>query len=228
MNMKKEDMPREKLIELGASNLTDYELLAIMLGSGTKKENVVDLSIRLINEYGLSNLIKMEYNDLKKINGIKEAKASKLMSTFEIVRRVIERENKENIKSLTKPNEVYDYIISDYLLLNHEKICIIYLNSKLKVLEKSFFDGDLAIAELPIKKIIKKALNIDAYGIILIHNHPSGDINPSIQDIDSTKSLNEILSNVNIVLFDHLIISSNGKYFSFNDNNINYYNILNI
>ncbi len=225
MNMKKEDMPREKLIELGASNLTDYELLAIMLGSGTKKENVVDLSIRLINEYGLSNLIKMEYNDLKKINGIKEAKASKLMSTFEIVRRVIERENKENIKSLTKPNEVYDYIISDYLLLNHEKICIIYLNSKLKVLEKSFFDGDLAIAELPIKKIIKKALNIDAYGIILIHNHPSGDINPSIQDIDSTKSLNEILSNVNIVLFDHLIISSNGKYFSFNDNNINYYNI---
>ena len=216
--IKKEQRPRERLIEKGAKVLTDIELLAIILSFGSKKENVLELSSRLINDYGLERLLNMNYDELKQIDGIKEAKATKLMACFEIARRSIKKSNNgiEFIHSI----DVVDYIKRDYQFIQNEMYSIIYVDVKGKLLKKLFFESELSYkVSISIRSIVKEGIILNAYGIYMIHNHPSNDVRPSSSDISTTKLVFETLKSIDINLIDHIIIG-NDNYFSFYENKL--------
>ena len=211
-------LPREKLILNGSEALSDDELLAILLGYGSKDEDVFSLSKRLINDYGFTHLFNMSYNDLSKIKGIKEAKATKLLALFEIARRISKKEYLNN--PLKEPIDIYNFIISDYLFLDYEKLTVIYVNSKCNPIHKKEYSlNEASRVNFPIQTIIKHALEYNAYGIFLVHNHPSGDPKPSYEDLKSTNDTQDILKKLNIYLLDHIIISNN-KFYSINQKRI--------
>ena len=209
MNLiEKDNRPREKIINNGPFNLTDAELLAIMLGSGTKDESILDLSQRLINEYGLKELFNLNYNDLIKISGIKAAKATKLLATFEIARRAMKSIDNKII--LKEAKDVFNYIKDEYILLNEEVLTVIYTNSRLNVISKDkFSNNEMAKVNIPYKIIVNNAINKKAFGIFLIHNHPGGNILPSNADIEVLNQLKNILKPLDIHLFDSIIICDN-------------------
>ena len=215
----KDDRPREKIINKGPEYLEDYELLAIMLSSGTKDESILDLSKRLVNDYGLERLFRMKYNELKKISGIKIAKASKLMASFEIARRVLS--NEVNDIELKTSNDVFNYVKKDYMFLEYERITLILVNSKLRIINKKIYeDKEYDKVEFKIKDIIKYSIDNNAFGIFIIHNHPTGNVKPSISDIEVTNNLINTCKNIGIHFFDHLIVSGN-NFYSFSDSKFN-------
>ena len=205
-------LPREKMIIDGPKELTDEELLAIMLSSGTKNENVFDMSKRLIKEYGFSRLFKMNYDELSKIPGIKKAKATKLMANFEITRRIIE--NKTSDIRLLESIDVFHYIYPDYIDLDYELLSVIYVDIKMSVIKIDKYTDKLkSKLKIPFRNIINNALNLNVFGFFLVHNHPAGNINPSNEDINETNELLKICNQIGIILFDHIIISK-GTYLS--------------
>lgn len=209
-------LPREKIIKDGPSELSDDELLAIMLSSGTKNEDVFSMSKRLIQDYGFASLMRLDYNELSKIPGIKMAKGAKLLAIFEIARRVISEEN--NKKCLNDAKGLFEYVYPFYYGIKKEVLMIIGVNSRLKVLNlKKYTSDSYNEINIPIKEIIKDILQMDPYGVFIIHNHPGGNINPSTADIKYTIELGKTLDALNILLLDHLIIS-NDTYYSFNEN----------
>jgi len=211
----KEERPREKLINKGVKSLSNSELLAIMLDYGTKEESVLDLSNRLIKEYGFSRLFYSSYSELKQIKGIKEAKACKLMALFEIARRIGE-DSKRNI-TLNFPEDVFNYVKNDYLFYNIEMVSVIYIDKLCRVIGKKQFESNDSLKTIfPIKDIVAEALNNKAFGLFVVHNHPSGDLKPSKEDINTTKMLKNILDNLNIMLMDHIIIGKDNYLSIFN------------
>jgi len=210
-----DERPREKMIKEGPETLSEVELLAIMLSSGNKNESVMELSERLINDYGIDRLFRMNYDELKNISGIKLAKASKLIATFEIARRILE--SNTNDIELKKAKDVFRYVRSHYSFLEYEKLMVILVNSKLRVIDKATFtDNKYDTIDFKMKEIIKFAIDKDAYGIFIVHNHPSGNIKPSLKDIESTKMILNMCNMINIHFFDHLIVSDN-DYYSFSE-----------
>ena len=212
MNMK---LPREKIIEDGVDSLSDSELLAIMLGSGTKDYDVFTMSEQLIKDYGLSGLFRMNYKELSKLQGIKKAKASKIMAIFEISRRVM-REEQEKV-SIIDAKSLFEYVYPSYYGMKKEVLMVIGVDSKLKIInEKKYTSDSYSEIHVSLKDLIKDIISMDPYGVFLIHNHPGGNINPSNQDIRYTMDLGTVLKNLNILLLDHLIISLD-KYYSFSN-----------
>ena len=213
--IEEENRPREKIIEKGPIYLSDSELLAIMLGYGTKDESIMDLSSRLIKEYSLKGMFNMNYNDLIKISGIKKAKATKLLATFEIARRAMNYQDEDII--LNDSNDVFNYIKGEYILLKEEVLTVIYVNNTLKVIDKDKYTlYDSGMVDVPIKEIVANAINKKAKGIFIIHNHPGGSLNPSKNDINTTIELRDVLKALGMHLFDSIIIS-NDDYFSIDD-----------
>ncbi len=203
---------------MGAGSLSDSELLAIMLDTGTKEYNVLELADKLIEEIGLDNLLNISYNDLSKYKGIKLRKASKLLACFEIAKRCMVKNNKASF--IKSASDFYNYVKDDYLFLGVERVIVVYVDNSLKIIKKTIFNNeDVAIANLPIKTIIKEAINFNARGIFLAHNHPSGNFKPSKADLYATINLFNTLKNINIILFDHIIVSNN-TFFSFDENGI--------
>ena len=210
--IKKEDRPREKLINKGVDKLTDGELLALMLGSGSKNESVLDLSNRLVSNYGLDRLFRMNYDELKGISGIKLAKASKLIATFEIARRILS--NNVGDFELRTASDVFKYVRSNYSFLEYELLTVILVNSKLRIIDKiTYTDKKYDSINYSIKDIIKFAMDKNAYGIFLVHNHPSGTMYPSESDLKTTAKIMKLCEAMDIHFFDHIIIS-NDKYYS--------------
>ncbi len=217
-------LPREKMIINGPKELKDEELLAIMLSSGTKNENVFDMSKRLIKEYGFSRLFKMNYEELSKIPGIKKAKATKLMANFEITRRIIE--NKTSDIKLLETIDVFNYIYPDYIDIDYELLSVIYVDIKMTVIKiDKYTDLLKSKLKIPFRNIINNALNLNVFGFFLVHNHPAGNINPSKEDIIETNELLKICNQIGIILFDHIIISK-GTYLFINKylNENNFFN----
>ena len=213
--IEEENRPREKIIEKGPIYLSDSELLAIMLGYGTKDESIMDLSSRLIKEYSLKGMFNMNYNDLIKISGIKKAKATKLLATFEIARRAMNYQDEDII--LNDSKDVFNYIKGEYILLKEEVLTVIYVNNTLKVIDKDKYTlYDSGMVDVPIKEIVANAINKKAKGIFIIHNHPGGSLNPSKNDINTTIELRDVLKALGMHLFDSIIIS-NDDYFSIDD-----------
>ncbi|MBL4593943.1 MAG: DNA repair protein RadC [Flavobacteriales bacterium] len=216
-----EDRPREKLNLKGKSTLSDAELIAILIGSGNKKETAVELSKKILSSinYDLNKLGKLTIADLTKFRGIGEAKAISIIAALELGRRRKDSgiEKRASIKSSKDAYMIITDVLSD---LPHEEFWVIYLNKKNEVLKKENIskggiDGTIA----DIKIIFKHAIELLASAIILCHNHPSGNLKPSITDIKLTKKLKETGVMLDTPVLDHLIIGEK-EYFSFADKGI--------
>ena len=213
-----EDRPREKLILKGKSALSDAELIAILLGSGSSKMSAVDLAKKVLQpaSNNLHELARLTVKDLIKIKGIGEAKALTIVAALELGRRRKDLEGTEKAK-ITGSKDVYDLIKSDLLDIPHEEFWILLLNRANRVIKKvQISQGGVAGTVADPKIIFKLALDDLASGIILAHNHPSGNLTASQADLDLTKKLKEAGKLLDIQVLDHLIVAGQ-KYFSFAD-----------
>lgn len=216
-----EDRPREKMIIKGRQALSDSELIAILISSGNKTESAVDLSKRILeaNNNDLVRLGKLNINDLMLFNGIGEAKAITIIAALELGRRRKETERQELIK-ITSSKIAYDNLKHYFEDLNHEEFWIIYLNRANKIISTEKLSmGSVTGTVVEIKSIFKKGIENLASGIIVAHNHPSGNLQPSQQDIELTKRIKETGKLMEISLLDHLIITDT-SYLSFADEGI--------
>jgi DNA repair protein RadC len=213
-----EDRPREKLSMQGRRALTDAELIAILIGSGSRTETAVELSKRILHHYNndLHKLAKASIQELSNFRGIGEAKAISIIAALEIGRRRDDMEVKA-VESILSSKDAYNLMRRHLVDLNHEEFWIILLGRSSKVLGKELISkGGLSGTVADPKIIFHIALQHQASGIILIHNHPSGNLKPSQLDISLTKRLSEAGRLLDIQIFDHLIIGDTG-YYSFGD-----------
>ncbi len=216
-----EDRPREKLQLKGRQSLSNAELIAILISSGNIKETAVELSQRILMEYNndLNELGKLNVDNLIKFNGIGQAKAVSIIAALELGRRrqLFEAEKKSQIKNSADIFETIYPLIAD---LQHEEFWVLYLNKANRIIEKEKISaGGLSGTVVDVKIILKNALQKLASGIILVHNHPSGNLQPSDADISITKKLKDASKLLEISVLDHLIIGDK-NYYSFSDNGI--------
>ena len=213
-----DDRPREKLLQKGRSILSDAELVAILLGSGSRSKSALDLAKELLQsvENDLIRFSKLTSQDLMKFSGIGEAKAVTLIAALELGRR---RKTSNQIEKLkfTSSKAVYEFIAPFLLDLQHEEFHVIYLNRASQLIQhKQLSIGGMAGTVVDAKLIFNFALELKAQGLILIHNHPSGTKAPSVNDEKLTKNLVEFGKMIDLPILDHLIFTDNG-YFSFAD-----------
>lgn len=213
-----EDRPREKLVLKGKASLSDAELIAILLGTGTSKLSAVDLAKNILQSVknDLNELGRLTVKDLMKIKGIGEAKAITIISALELGRRRKDFQAEEKPR-ITGSSDVFEILKADLLDIPHEAFWILLLNRANRVIKKhQISHGGVAGTVADPKIIFKIAIEELASGIILAHNHPSGNLNASQADIDLTKKLKASGKLLDIQVLDHLIIAGK-KYFSFAD-----------
>ncbi len=213
-----EDRPRERLLKHGPRVLSDAELLAILIGSGTRDSHVFDIAHAILHTYTLTQLKELSYEKLIKIRGIKQAKACQLLTCFEIARRSSKRTIAK--ASLESPKDIYDYVYNQIYLESHEILIAILCDCKLHPIKMLIERSDSTHqVGFPAKKILTKALEFEAYAIILVHNHPSGEVTPSKADIMTTLEFQHILIPLDIILLDHLVASPS-EYYSMNEHGL--------
>lgn len=213
-----EDRPREKLLQKGTGALSDAELIAILIGSGTRKMTAVELSKLMLqqSDNNLNELARLSVKDLMKMKGIGEAKAITIIAALELGRRRKEHEPSEKPK-ITSSQAAYELLKGDLMDLRHEEFWVLLLNRANKVIKKKrVSEGGVSGTVADPKIIFKLALEEMASGVIVAHNHPSGNLTPSQSDIDLTKKLKEAGKVMEIQLLDHVIVAGN-KYMSFTD-----------
>lgn len=215
----KEDRPREKMMDKGERALTDAELLAILIGSGTSKKSAVQLMKEVLDtcDNRLSMLSKMTIEELMSFNGIGDAKAVRIKAATEIGRRRA-LEKADAINQIVTAEDVYMMMHPLMQDLTHEEFWILLLNNSARVLKKvRLSSGGLTQTAVDIRMILKEALMVDATNIIACHNHPSGSLRPSGDDINLTNKIKAAATTMNIHLLDHVIVTD-GQYYSFADN----------
>ncbi len=214
-----DDKPREKMLSKGRQSLSDSELLAILIGSGTPGISAVDLSKLILNDYNnnLNELGKAEINDfVKKYKGIGTAKAITIVAALELGRRRQHTTPLERI-AITSSKDVFNYLYGTMADLPHEEFWILLCNRSNKVMDKiQIGQGGLSSVVVDTKIIIRHALERLASAIILCHNHPSGNLKPSNEDINLTKRVKEAAALLDIRILDHIIIGDM-NYYSFAD-----------
>jgi DNA repair protein RadC len=213
-----EDRPREKLLLKGKAALSDSELIAILLGTGTASMSAVDVAKNILQAVNndLNELAQLSVKDLMKVKGIGEAKAISIVSALELGRRRKEHLVEER-PQITSSKDIFDLLKSDLLDLPHEAFWIVLLNRANRVIRKQQIShGGVAGTVADPKIIFKIALEELASGVILAHNHPSGNLTASQADVDLTKKLKESGKLLEIQVLDHLIIAGK-KYLSFAD-----------
>jgi DNA repair protein RadC len=216
-----EDRPREKLLSKGIQSLSDAELLAILIGSGSKNETAVELCKRVLSSVSnnINALGKLSIKDLMNFKGIGEAKAISIIAALELGKRrkisdIIEK------KQITTSKDAYQLFISMLGDLSYEEFWVLYLNRSNSIIHQlKLSQGGIAGTVLDIRIALKHGIEKLATGMILCHNHPSGNIQPSKSDITITKSFYDAAKLMEINLLDHLIVGD-GKYFSFADENL--------
>jgi len=216
-----DDRPREKLRSKGAENLSDSELLAILIHNGNRHKTAVDLAkeVLFLGKNSLQSLGKLSVKDLMKINGIGEAKAITIVAAMEIGRRRQANQfiNKQTVKDSQEIANYLQALLRDH---HHEIFAVVFLNranriNHFEIISEGGITGTVADPRI----ILKKALEEDAVSIILCHNHPSGNLLPSRADEDLTKKIKEAASYFDIKVLDHIIVSEDG-YYSFADEGI--------
>ena len=213
-----EDRPREKMLLKGTTALSDAELVAILIGSGTPKLSAVELSKKILQlgNNNLNELAKLSIKDLTKIKGIGEAKAITIVAALELGRRRKEKDP-EGKPQITTSKDAFDLLKGDMMDLPTEEFWVLLMNRAHRVIKKKrVSEGGVAGTVADPKVIFKMALEELACGIIVAHNHPSGNLQASQSDIDLTKKLKEAGKLMEIQLLDHLIIADQ-KYLSFAD-----------
>ena len=213
-----DDRPREKLLLKGTSTLSDAELVAILIGSGTANLTAVDISKKVLQlaNFSLDELAKLSAKDFMKVRGIGEAKAIAIVAALELGRRRKETTTTEKSK-IGSSRDAFDQIAGDLMDLPHEEFWVLLLNRANRVIRKKrISEGGVSGTVADPKIIFKMALEELASGVIVVHNHPSGNLTASQSDIDLTKRLKEAGKFLETQLLDHLIICGR-KYFSFAD-----------
>jgi len=213
-----EDRPREKLMGKGRQVLSEAELIAILIGSGSRNETAVELSKRILSavENNLNELGKLGVNELTKFKGIGEAKAVSIVAALELGRRRKETETVKREK-ITTSKDAYEAMKPKMVDLPHEEFWLVLLNRANGIIKKELISrGGVAGTVVDTKIIFKCAVEHYASSIIICHNHPSGNLKPSEADIKITKGIKEAGKIMEIPLIDHLIITDAG-YYSFAD-----------
>jgi len=220
-NWSEDDKPREKLMLKGKSVLSDAELIAILIGSGSRNESAVDLSKRILAsvDHNLNALGKVSLSQLIQFKGIGEAKAISIIAALELGRRRRAEEIVE-LKKVTSSKIIFEIMQPIIGELPHEEFWIIYLNNSNKVISKAQLSkGGITGTLVDVRIVFKTALEMGATGLILCHNHPSGTLIPSDADKQITKKLKLAGDSLEIKVLDHLIVTET-SYFSFVDEGI--------
>ncbi|HUH35596.1 MAG TPA: DNA repair protein RadC [Moheibacter sp.] len=217
-NWAEDDRPREKLLSIGPANLSDSELLAIIMGSGSPKETAVDLSKRVLHSVGnnWNSLSELTIKDLQKFKGIGPAKAVAIIATLEIAKR---KSNEEIAKKpkISSSKDGFDLLKNTLGGLKVEEFWVLFLNQgNFLVHKEQISKGGISQTSVDLRIILKIALEQMATGIVLAHNHPSGNLKPSESDIHLTKKIKAAAKTLDIFVLDHLIITQK-TYFSFSD-----------
>jgi DNA repair protein RadC len=216
-----EDRPREKLIQKGTASLSDAELLGILISSGTKDKSAVDLGreLLILADNNLNNLGKLTVPDITKLNGIGIARAVTITAALELGRRrkLAEVPEFPRIKCSKDVFDLLSPVLSD---LPHEEFWVLFLNRSNKVMNRmKLSQGGISGTVTDIRMIMKRAIEYLSSGIIVCHNHPSGNLNPSESDSRITQKIKEAGNILDVQLLDHLIISEK-EYYSFADNGL--------
>lgn len=208
--------PREKLKRYGSRYLTDEELLAIILRSGTRDKNVLSVAREIINTIGLNNIDNSSINNLKNIKGVGEVKALTLLAAIELGKRSLK--GKEELKKVIKTSrDAFKYFKNEIEDSKQERLLAVFLNTKKQVINsKVIFIGTANQSLVHPRDIFREAINYNAISIIIMHNHPTGEIKPSIEDDIFTTKLVSTGKTIGIEVIDHLIIGHN-KYYSYSD-----------
>jgi DNA repair protein RadC len=216
-----EDRPRERFLAKGIQSLSDTELIALLIGTGTKEITAVELARQIMRnaDNNLNHLGKFNVDDLLKFKGVGEAKAISIIAALELGRRrkLSDTPDRHKILSSKDVFEEFFPVISD---LAHEEFWIMLLNRSNRIIDKyRISQGGTAGTVIDIKIIIKRAVEKLASSIVLCHNHPSGNLTPSKADINITRKLKEAAELMDIKMLDHIIVADN-TYFSFTDEGV--------
>lgn len=213
------ERPRERALQYGLENLSNSELLALLLRCGTKEKSVMELAFEILNLVGsINNLSSLTINKLLTIKGIGRVKAIEIMGLVELCLRMQAKNN--YFVKISCSHDVFDNYKNLFTDKKQELFYCLYLNNKNVVIErKLLFMGTINRSVVHPREVFKNAYLTSASGIICLHNHPSGDVTPSLEDQRFTKALTEIGRIQNIPILDHIIIGSN-NYYSFMENDL--------
>lgn len=215
-----EERPRERFIKYPIAAISDIELIAIILRTGSNSESVIELSKRVLYKHKtLKDLSSVRVSDLTKTRGIGKAKAVQLLAAIELGKRVT-KESFDALDKLHSPANVFEYMKDELEMKTQEHFIALYLNTKGELVhQKTLFIGSLNVSLVHPRELFKYAVLNSAATIIIVHNHPSGDPTPSPQDIDLTKMLHKNSIMMDIEIIDHIIIGKD-KYYSFKEKKI--------
>ncbi|MDI9509212.1 MAG: DNA repair protein RadC [Clostridiales bacterium] len=211
------ERPYEKCEIYGPQSLSDAELLAVILRTGTRRLRAIDLAVNVLNyssnNPGLKGLNYLSMKELRQINGIGRVKAIELLCLTELTKRMSKEIHKDSLKFIT-PQSIANYYMQDMRHLSREQVLLVLLDSKNKYMKDIVMSsGTVNTSIMPIREVLIQALKEEAVNIILVHNHPSGDPSPSSEDIRVTKRMLEAGNLIGITLMDHIIIGDN-RYIS--------------
>lgn len=216
-----DDRPREKLLLKGKAALSDAELIAILIGSGSAEETAVDLSKRMLSSMDnqLGKLARQNAKELMRFKGIGEAKAISIMAALELGRRIKASEPEKRLK-ITDSQSVFEAIYPHLCDLHHEEFWVIFLNRANQLIGKeNVSKGGISGTVVDPKVVFRSAVLHPASAIILCHNHPSGNLKPSSADLQLTRKMKEAGKALDIPVLDHLIVGENA-YYSFVDEGV--------
>lgn len=217
LDITKENRPRERFLLKGPEALNDAELLALILRTGTINENVIDMSNRLISQFGLDKLFNCSLKELQEINGIGPAKAIQLLAISELNKRISAIENP--VVKITSAKDVFNLFKERLKEEKQENFIVLLLSNKNNIIrQETISKGIIDAAIIDPREIFKPAIRNSASRLILIHNHPSGDPSPSQEDRDITEKIIEAGDLLQIAVLDHVVIGRD-NYWSWKENN---------
>ena len=220
--LNKQERPREKMMARGANALTDVELLAILLRTGTSTRNVVDVARELLRtaDDRLGSVAAMSLDRLRQVEGIGPSKAVAVAAAFELGRRLALEVGMENVPRMDSPAKVYRVMLPLLRDLDHEECWVLFLNKSNGLISKErMTSGGQDFTVMDKRVVARRAIEKKAASIILVHNHPSGNAMPSVEDINQTRDLGRALSACGLQLLDHVIVAG-ASYYSFSDEQV--------
>lgn len=205
------DMPRERLLRLGASALSDYELLALLLRTGTREHDVLSFAREVLQRRGgLVGLLNSSEDDLAAIKGLGQAKIAELLAVIEIARRYASAEITQSEWRFTSPADVRDFLMLQYKGLQEERLGMMLLNQAHRLLGfVPLASGAVAAVDVPLREILRAVLQRNAAAVIMVHNHPAHSASPSASDQAVTRRIEDALSAIDVRLLDHFIVAGN-------------------
>lgn len=216
-----EERPREKLLKYGADSLSDEELLAILIATGTQKKNAIELSREILNTFSDYELCSVTIEELSKIDGIKTAKAASIIAALNFSRRIDQKIVRKEIEYIKSPVDTFKLMRNYFLSTRKEHFYTILLNAKSAIISvEDISTGDLTSSIVNPREAFIPAVKKSARSLIMVHNHPSGDAKPSREDKLITNRLVEVGKILDIKVLDHVIMGKDSYYSFLEENNL--------